>query len=51
MHNKPGRPKTFIMPTGGLIFFITGILMAIYLPRLMKNVGQTTEQGPPQDTV
>lgn len=47
---EPGlRLKTFIMPAGGLIFFITGILMAIYLPRLMKNVGRATEQGAPQD--
>jgi hypothetical protein len=47
---EPGlRVKTLIMPAGGLIFFVPGILMAIFLPRLMKKVGQTTEQGAPQD--
>jgi len=41
---EPGlRVKTFYMPAGGLIFFITGILMAIYLPRMMKGDGQTTK--------
>ena len=43
---EPGlRVKTLIMPLGGLIFFVPGILMAIFLPRLMKKVGQTTERG------
>jgi hypothetical protein len=49
---EPGlKLKTLIMPAGGLIFFVPGMLMAIFLPRLMKKVGQTTEQGSPQDVV
>jgi len=48
---EPGlRVKTLIMPAGGLIFFVPGILMAIFLPRQMKKAGQTTEQGTPQNT-
>lgn len=38
---EPGvRTKTLIMPVGGLIFLIPGILMAIYLPRMMETDGQ-----------
>jgi len=34
---EPGlRIETLIQPVGGLIFFVAGILMAIFLPRLMK---------------
>jgi hypothetical protein len=45
---EPGLAlKTWIMPLGGLMFFIPGILMAIFLPRLMKKAGQATEQGTP----
>ena len=37
---EPGvSAKTWTMPVGGLIFFVPGILMAIFLPRLMKKAG------------
>jgi hypothetical protein len=37
---EPGlRAKTWIMPLGGLFFLVPGILMAIFLPRLMKKAG------------
>jgi hypothetical protein len=45
---EPGLAlKTWIMPLGGLLFLIPGILMAIFLPRLMKKAGRATEQGTP----
>jgi hypothetical protein len=47
---EPGlKGKTLIMPAGGLILFVPGILMAIFLPGLMKKAGQINEQGTPQD--
>jgi hypothetical protein len=40
---EPGlKLKTWVMPAGGLIFLVPGILMAIFLPRLMKKADQTT---------
>jgi hypothetical protein len=37
---EPGlKPKAFIMPLGGLIFLVPGILMAVFLPRVMKKAG------------
>jgi hypothetical protein len=37
---EPGlKMKTFIMPFGGLIFLVPGMLMAVFLPRLMKKGG------------
>jgi len=40
---EPGlRIQTFIMPLGGLIFLVPGILMAIFLPRLMKKAGRVS---------
>ena len=38
---EPGlKMRTFIMPLGGLIFLVPGILMAVFLPRLMKKDGR-----------
>jgi hypothetical protein len=35
---EPGlRAKNWIMPLGGLLFIVPGVLMAVFLPRLMKK--------------
>jgi hypothetical protein len=41
---EPGlRVKAFVMPAGGLLFFIAGLLLAIYLPGMMKPDGQAAK--------
>ena len=41
---EPGlRLSTFIMPFGGLIFIVPGILMAIFLPKLMKKARRVSK--------
>jgi hypothetical protein len=43
---EPGlRAATLIMPIGGLMFLVPGILLAIFLPRLMKQADRTAEPG------
>ena len=41
---EPGlRAESLLMPLGGTLFLVAGILMAIYFPRAMKDGGRTAE--------